>query len=202
MSKVAVLNEKVISLPLLNQKVVSPDDWIIAFSKLGFYIDLPITRDLFFCSFCHVFKNSYYANHIIARHIVEGKRWKLKWLKLRINSKSVAHTQVHWSREPRGSWWVVRLVSYRRSFNKLFKAGFTYNEIVDIFSFHSWNKYKCSDTTLYLMGLLNEKNRIHVIDMALDFISNELLSNGWHIGYLIMHQHLCTNNIFVDKEAV
>ena len=32
--------------------------------------------------------------------------------------------------------------------------------------------------------------------------SNELLTNDSHFGYRIMYQCLCSNNIFVDREAV
>ena len=41
-----------------------------------------------------------------------------------------------------------------------------------------------------------------VLNIVLDFIFNEFLTNGSHIGYRIIHQRLRTNNIFVDRETV
>ena len=35
----------------------------------------------------------------------------------------------------------------------------------------------------------------------LNFISNELLTSGSHVGYRILHQRLCANIIFVDRET-
>ena len=41
-----------------------------------------------------------------------------------------------------------------------------------------------------------------VLDIVLNFIFNEFLTSGSHIGYCIIHQRLSPNNIFVDRETV
>ena len=38
--------------------------------------------------------------------------------------------------------------------------------------------------------------------MVLNFISNELLTSGSHVGYRIIHQRLCASIVFVDRETV
>lgn len=38
--------------------------------------------------------------------------------------------------------------------------------------------------------------------MVLYFISNKLLTNGSHIGYHILHQHLSASMAFVDRKTV
>lgn len=49
---------------------------------------------------------------------------------------------------------------------------------------------------------MGRKNTSTDIDMALGFISNELLTSSSHIKRCIMHQHLCASNIVADKKTV
>lgn len=49
---------------------------------------------------------------------------------------------------------------------------------------------------------MRRKNTSTDIDMALGFISNELLTSSSHIECRIMHQHLYARNIAAEKETV
>ena len=49
---------------------------------------------------------------------------------------------------------------------------------------------------------MRKKNRVIDISLVFDFISKEFPTSGSYIGYRIMHQCLCANNIFVDRETV
>ena len=50
---------------------------------------------------------------------------------------------------------------------------------------------------------IGRKNRVIDINMVLNFISNELLTSGSHVGYRTMHQHFTYNETYsLDRETV
>ena len=88
-------------------------------------------------------------------------------------------------------------------FISYFRAGFSYNETVDILSScHGKNTSARTQHRILRVHQTRRKIRIIVTNMVLNFISNELLPNRSHTEYHIMHQLIYENNIFVDRETV